>query len=106
MPRYNSQFRLAHVPRKSKKDSPESIVATLSREDLQALVLQRLEGGDATLASAILLRYGTAGRGKAQALVQRIVGSHENGEGYGYYENSEGLADEIFALRQRALAHK
>ena len=106
MPRYNSQFRLAHVPRKSKKDSPESIVATLSREDLQALVLQRLEGGDATLASAILLRYGTAGRSKAQALVQAIVGSHENGESYAYYEDSEGLADEIFALRQRALAHK
>ena len=104
MARYKSQSGLAPIPRKSKEDSPEAIVGSLSREDLEALVLQRLEGGDTALASAILLRHGAADGGKAQALVQTIVGNHESGESYGYYDNSEGLADELFALRRRAMA--
>lgn len=86
-----------------KKPDPTAIVRGLSRGELESLVLERLARGDTALEGAILLQYGEADRGSARNLVHRLVEGHAD-DYHGCLIDTEGLADELDALRVKAAA--
>jgi len=93
------------VPKKGGKPDPVALVRRLTREELEALILDRLASDDRALANAILARFAESDGGGARALVRSLV-ENSIGNQYGIIDDALGLSCELEELRKRARCMK
>lgn len=93
------------MTKKGRKPDPVALVRRLTREELEALVLDRLAGEDKALANAIITRFANSDVGGAKALVRSLV-ENSIGNQYGIIDDAWGLSCELEELRKRARGMK
>lgn len=93
------------VTKKGRKPDPIALVRRLTREELEALALDRLASDDKALANAIIARFANFDVRGARALVRSLV-ENSIGNQYGIIDDAWGLSCELEELRKRARGMK